>query len=99
MELGFRVGKLNHINFFVQPHEGYSAYKNELLGQAAPTWRIQDIIVKLGPPLQQAPYKFDLLIGETQEWLRYEINDYAVRMEFTKYGTLWKATLMLKPYI
>ena len=94
LELGFRSGKLNHVHFFVQRHEGYSAYKTDVLGRIAQTWRVQDIIAELGPPTKEVPGKVDMLIGYIQPWLKYEIKTYALRMEFSEDGRLWKVTLM-----
>jgi hypothetical protein len=94
LELGFRSGKLNHIHFFLQCHEGYSAYKRDVLGRIAQTWRIQDLIAELGPPTKEAQGKVDMLIGYIQPWLKYEYETYALRIEISEDGRLWKLTLM-----
>lgn len=94
LELGFRSGKLNHIHFFVQRHEGYSAYKKDMLGRIAQTWRVQDVIAVLGPPTKEASSKFDMLIGYVQRWLKYEFETYALGMEFSEDSRLWKVTLI-----
>ena len=97
LELGFRSGKLNHIHFFVQRHKGYSAYKADVLGRTAQTWRVQDIIAELGPPTKEVPGKADMLLGYIRSWLKYEFQPYALRMEFSEDGRLWKVTLMSNP--
>ncbi|UZE18716.1 hypothetical protein LOY70_03715 [Pseudomonas sp. B21-054] len=94
LELGFRSGKLNHIHFFVQRHEGYSPYKADVLGRKAQTWRFQDVIAELGPPGKEALGRVDMLIGYVQKWLKYDFETHALRMEFSENGHLWKATLM-----
>ncbi|MFY4260660.1 hypothetical protein ACOTCG_23930 [Achromobacter xylosoxidans] len=94
IELGFRLGKLNHIHFFVQRHEGYSAYKEELLGRRAQAWRVQDVVAALGPASEEAEGRVDMLIGYVRHWLKYDFNAYALRMEFSEDGRLWKATLI-----
>ncbi|WP_083251874.1 MULTISPECIES: hypothetical protein [Pseudomonas] len=94
LEFGFRSGRLNHIHFFVQRHEGYSAYEADVLGRIAQTWRVQDVIAALGPPTKEVPGKADILIGYIQSWLKYDFKTYALRMEFSEDGRLWKVTLM-----
>ncbi|WP_233237921.1 hypothetical protein [Bordetella sp. LUAb4] len=94
LEFGFRSGRLNHIHFFVQRHEGYSAYKADVLDRQAQTWRIQDVIAALGPPDYEVPSKFDTLIGYVQHWIKYEFKTHSLRMEFSEDGCLWKATLI-----
>ncbi|MBI6721979.1 hypothetical protein YA0078_24650, partial [Pseudomonas syringae] len=94
IEIGFRSGKLNHIHFLVQPHEGYSAYKEDVLGRIAQAWRVEDVIAELGSPSKEAPGRADMLIGYVQQWLKYEFKTYALRMEFSEDGRLWKATLI-----
>ena len=68
MEFGFRLGKLNHIHFFVQPHEGYSA---DLLDRLAKAWSVQEVIAELGLPDEDVPSRVDMLIGHIPRWLRY----------------------------
>ncbi|WP_342308084.1 hypothetical protein WLF14_21520 [Pseudomonas fluorescens] len=94
LEFGFLSGKLNHIHFFVQRHEGYSAYKADVLGRIAQTWSVQDVIAELGPPGKEAPGRVDMLIGYVQQWLKYEFKTHSLRMEFSEDGRLWKATLI-----
>lgn len=94
LEFGFRSGKLSHIHFFVQCHEGYSAYKADVLGRAPQAWCVQDVIKELGSPSKEAPGKVDMLIGYVQQWVKYEFETHALRMEFSEDGCLWKATLM-----
>lgn len=94
LEFGFRSGKLNHIHFFVQRHEGYSEYKTDVLGRIAQTWSVQDVIAELGPPCKEAPGRVDMLIGYVQQWLKYEFKTHSLRMEFSEDGRLWKATLI-----
>lgn len=33
LEFGFRLEKLNHVHFFVQSHEGCSAYNGDIFGK------------------------------------------------------------------
>ncbi len=94
VEFRFRLGKLNHIHFFVQPHEGYSAYKADLLGRLAKAWSVQVVIAELGLPDEDVPSRVDMLIGHIPRWLRYNFEKHALRMEFTEDGRLWKATLI-----
>ncbi|MCE6982163.1 hypothetical protein EI534_33420, partial [Pseudomonas frederiksbergensis] len=76
---------------------GYSAYKADVLGRTAQTWRVQDIIAELGPPTKEVPGKADMLLGYIRSWLKYEFQPYALRMEFSEDGRLWKVTLMSNP--
>ncbi|MHC8393469.1 hypothetical protein ACYZT8_07360 [Pseudomonas sp. LB3P93] len=99
LEFGFRSGKLNHIHFFVQRHEGYSEYRRDVLGRAAQVWSARDIVNQLGPASTEAPGRVDMLIGYVQQWLKYEFETYALRMEFSESGRLWKVTLMANPMI
>jgi len=94
IEIGFRLGKLNHIHFFIQCHEGYSAYKSDVFGRTAKTWSVQDVIAELGPPTKEVPGKVDPLIDNVKQWLKYDLETYTLRMEFSENGRLWKATLM-----
>lgn len=96
LEFGFRAEMLNHIHVFVQSHEGYSAYKADMLNRSAQAWNRDDIVRHLGPAQDEAPSKSDALIGHTQAWVRYELDTYDLRMEFSDDGHLWKATLMGK---
>ena len=99
LEFGFRSGKLNHIHFFVQCHEGYSEYTKDVLGRVAQVWSAQDIVNQLGPASTEAPGRVDMLIGYVQQWLKYEFETYDLRMEFSESGRLWKVTLMANPMI
>lgn len=94
LELGFRSGKLNHIHFFVQRHEGYLAFKGDVLGRQAQAWRVQNVIAELGAPSKEEPGRVDLIFGHVQHWLKYEFETHALRMEFSENGDLWKATLI-----
>jgi hypothetical protein len=95
LEFGFRSGKLNHIHFFVQCHEGYSAYKGEVLGRAAKAWNSQEVLKELGPASKRGGGRQDMLVGFVHQWVKYELGTYALRMEFSKDSELWKVTLML----
>lgn len=94
LEFGFRAEKLNHIHFFVQAHEGYSAYRGDMLGRVAQTWSEQEVLQELGPADKGGQGRFDILIGYVHPWVKYEFGMYAMRMEFSQDGNLWKATLM-----
>ncbi|QOQ74332.1 hypothetical protein IMF22_23045 [Pseudomonas poae] len=94
MEFGFCSGKLNHIHFFVQGHEGYSACKADVLNRKAQAWNAQDIICELGPADNSAPGRLDMLIGYVQQWFKYDFETYALRLEFSEGGEMWKATLI-----
>lgn len=94
LEFGFRADKLNHIHFFVQNHEGYSAYKGDILGRMAQAWSNQEIVKVLGLASRCGEGRHDMLIGYLHQWMKYECGAYAMRMEFAKDGCLWKATLM-----
>lgn len=94
LEFGFRSGKLNHIHFFVQPHEGYSAYSADVLDRVAQTWVVQDVVSELGPADKGGPAKIDMLIGQIQQWCKYEQPTHDLRMEFSEDGRLWKVTLI-----
>ena len=96
LEFGFRSGKLNHIHFFVQPHEGYSAYSADVLDRVAQTWVAQDVARELGPADKGGPAKVDMLIGQIQQWCKYELPTHDLRMEFSEDGRLWKVTLVAK---
>lgn len=96
LEFGFRSGRLNHIHIFVQGHEGYSAYRADILDRGAQIWDRDALVKHLGPPQDEAPGKLDALIGHTHGWARYEFATYDLRMEFSDDGRLWKATLMVK---
>ncbi len=94
LEIGFRLGRLNHIHFFIQCHEGYSACKADVLGRTGQAWTVQDVVAELGPPSKEVSGKFDPLIGNIRQWLKYDLEGYAVRMEFSEDGRLWKTTIM-----
>lgn len=94
IEFGFRVGKLNHIHFFIQDHEGYAAYKGDVIDRIGKLWNVQTALEELGPADKAAPGRVDMLIGYIQQWLKYELKTHAVRMEFSKSGDLWKVTLI-----
>lgn len=94
LEFGFRAEKLNHIHFFVQAHEGYSAYRGDVLGRVAQAWSEQEVLQELGHANKGGQGGLDMLIGYVHPWVRYEFGMHALRMEFSKDGNLWKATLM-----
>jgi len=96
LEFGFRSGKLNHIHFFVQPHDGYSAYSADVLDRVAQAWVMQDVVSELGPANKGGPAKVDMLIGQIQQWCKYELPTHDLRMEFSGDGRLWKVTSVAK---
>ncbi|ROM93278.1 hypothetical protein [Pseudomonas brassicacearum] len=94
LEFGFRSGKLNHVHFFVQDHEGYSAYRGDMLGRVAQVWNCKEVVRELGIASRAGEGRVDMLIGYVHQWMRYEYGEYALRMEFSQNGDLWKATLI-----
>jgi hypothetical protein len=96
LEFGFRSERLNHIHFFIQPHEGYSAYSADVLGRPAKKWTVQEAVKELGPADKSAPARIDMLIGPVQQWAKYEFPTHDLRMEFSDDGRLWKVTLVVR---
>ncbi len=96
LEFGFRSGKLNHIHFFVQPHEGYSAYSSDVLDRAAQVWTVEEVVRELGSADKSGQARVDMLIGQIQQWCKYEFPTHGLRMEFSEDGCLWKVTLVAK---
>jgi hypothetical protein len=94
LEFGFRAEKLNHVHFFVQKHEGYSAYRGEMLSQSAQKWTDRKTSDELGPATKRVEGKKDPLIGYISPWMKYSYNGYDLRLEFDGFGGLWKVTLM-----
>lgn len=97
LEFGFRSGRLNHIHFFVQNHEGYTAYQGNIFDQLAQKWNYKKCSAKLGAAVRGAEGKKDVLLENINKWRIYAFEGYMVRMEFSPDGNLWKATLMATP--
>jgi hypothetical protein len=93
LEFGFRLEKLNHVHFFVQSHEGYSAYTGDIFGKEAQAWNYQQIINQFGQPRKEGGGKVDMLIGYVQPWVIHDFDQYSFRVEFTADGGVWKVTL------
>lgn len=94
LEFGFRLEKLNHVHFFVQSHEGCSAYNGDIFGKKAQAWNHQEIVNQFGHPRKEGGGKVDILIGYVQPWVIYDFDHYSFRVEFTADGGVWKATLI-----
>lgn len=95
LEVGFRLGRLNHIHFFVQAHEGYLAYQGDILDHSAQFWCYKKTLDVLGGAHKEGVGGVSQLVGYINPWVRYEFGHYAVRMEFSQDGSLWSASLML----
>ncbi|WP_090209964.1 hypothetical protein [Pseudomonas asplenii] len=94
IEVGFRGGVLIGIHVFVSQHEGYSAYKGEILGRAAESWRKSDFDREFGPAIKTGGGRQDMLIGYIRPWSKYSLGKYAVHVEFSSDHSIWKATVM-----
>ena len=50
LEIGFRQNLLNHIHFYFDRYEGYSAFKGMLLFGISSGWSEEAVVQKLGTP-------------------------------------------------
>jgi len=94
VEVGFRNGKLNHIHFFMQAHEGYSPFYGDLLGLPAQHWSKIQIVNRLGEWKSSGGGKVRPLIGYVHPWIKYELGSVALRLEFAGDESLWLVSLI-----
>jgi len=84
---------VNQISLYIQADEGFSAYTGELPLPA--NGRESDIIQLLGAPSATGGGKMDMLLGYLNRWKKYEMEGYALHLQFDKNGILCRANLML----
>jgi hypothetical protein len=95
LEIGFRKNVLNHIHFYFDGYEGYSAFKGELLSGVSPGWSEEAVVKKLGKPTASGGGKVDMLLGYINRWIKYEKEVYALHLQFDQSNQLCRASLML----
>ncbi|MFP1787613.1 hypothetical protein [Lonsdalea quercina] len=94
IEIGFRQKTLNHIHFYFDEEGEYLPFRESLfLGINSDSSR-EMIIKKLGEPSSSGEGKMDMLIGYINQWIKYELSDYTLHLQFSPKGTLCRATLL-----
>ncbi|CAM3590844.1 hypothetical protein RABR111495_01835 [Rahnella bruchi] len=81
---------VNQISFYIQPDEGFSAYKGALPFKGLES----EIIQLLGEPSASGGGKMDMLLGYINRWIKYEKEGYALHLQFDQNGKLCRASLM-----
>jgi hypothetical protein len=92
--LGFRKGLLSHAHFYVEPHEGFRPYADELPAELDRNASAKSILFRLGQPDRQGGGEMDDLLGYILPWARYVRNGYDLHVEFGDSGGLRKVTLV-----
>ncbi|MEL7936720.1 MULTISPECIES: hypothetical protein [Pseudomonas] len=93
VEVGFRRKLLNHINFYVEASDGYSAFNGELYGGLNGLSTCQSVLSFLGQPAMAGGGKKDLLIGYVGKWLRYQKWGVVVNFQFNESDLLCRVTV------
>lgn len=95
LEIGFRQNVLNHIHFYFDRYEGYSAFKGTLLFGVSSGWSEEAVVQKLGTPTASGGGNVDILLGYINRWIKYEKEVYALHLQFNRSNQLCRASLML----
>lgn len=95
LEIGFRQSLLNHIHFYFDGYEGYSAFKGQLLSGVSSGWSEEAVVQVLGEPTADGGGKLDMLLGYINRWVKYEKEAYALHLQFDQSNQLCRASVML----
>ncbi|MFB1118593.1 hypothetical protein RF240_20860 [Dickeya dadantii] len=94
IEIGFRQGVLNHIHFYFSEEDGYSPFSGSLLFGINSNSSREMIIKNLGEPSSSGGGKMDTLIGYINQWIKYELTEYSLHLQFSQNGSIHRATLL-----
>jgi filamentous hemagglutinin len=95
LEIGIRGNVLNHIHFYFDGTDGYSVYEGKLLYEISSGWTENAVIQTLGKPVASGGGKMDMIIGYINHWIKYEMDIYALHLQFDQCEQLCRVTLML----
>lgn len=94
IEIGFRQDMLNHIHFYFNEQDGYSPFSGSLL-MGIDSDRSREMVIKmLGEPSSSGGGKMDMLIGYINQWIKYELPEYSLHLQFSQNGLICRATLL-----
>jgi hypothetical protein len=94
LEIGFRQDRFNHVHLYTQSDEGYGQYTGPLMDGIRSNQPESSIVQALGAPSTVGGGSRGLL-GYMNRWLRYERDNYEIRLEFTDKQQLRKVSLIL----
>ena len=82
---------VSQISLFIEGSEGFSPYTGKL-----PFYGDNEssIVKELGIPLKSGGGKPDALLGYLNRWVKYELEEGYLHLEFNQNGELSKVTLM-----
>jgi len=84
---------VTQITLFIEPNEGFSAYRGELPVYAD---KENSIVSELGTPLKSGGGKTDALLGYLSRWVKYKNEEGCLHIEFNQNGALSKLSLMVE---
>ncbi|MCQ8230192.1 MULTISPECIES: hypothetical protein [Pantoea] len=93
-EAGFRNEKLNHIHFYLENDEGYSAFDYELCHNLNKSSVEKNVMEFFGLPDASGGGKLDLLIGYVNKWIKYKNSEQSINFQFNKNGFLSRVTII-----
>lgn len=94
VEAGFRNEKLNHIHFYLEDDEDYSAFDGELCHSLNKTSTDKSVMEFFGLPDAFGGGKLDMLIGYMNKWVKYKKGEHVINFQFNKNGFLSRVTIV-----
>ncbi|MDF3934346.1 hypothetical protein [Pseudomonas citronellolis] len=94
VEVGFRGGVLNHIHFYIEASDGYSALNEGFCDWLNASSTYQSVLDILGQPAMTGGGRKDLLIGYVGKWLRYQRWGVVVNFQFNESDALCRVTVL-----
>jgi filamentous hemagglutinin len=94
VEVGFRNKKINHIHFYLENTDGYTAFNGKLCYGLDKAAADKDIMSFWGLPEASGGGKLDPLIGYVNKWIKYRIGDHLINFQFNKHNYLSRVTII-----
>lgn len=94
VEAGFRNEKLNHVHFYLENADGYTAFNRGLCYGLGKTSTDKDVMNFFGFPDASGGGKLDPLIGYMNKWIKYRKDDLFVNFQFDRHGFLSRVTVV-----
>lgn len=93
--LGIRAGALDHVHFYIAGNESYHSYEGPLVNGIDATFNQEKIITMFGTPEKAGGGYPDMLLGYIDTWIRYNMEGYKLRFEFSKDGGLREISILV----
>ncbi|HEN4999183.1 TPA: hypothetical protein U6I48_004751 [Klebsiella aerogenes] len=94
VEAGFRNEKLNHVHFYFENSDGYTAFDRVLCYGLDKTSTDKDVMNFFGLPDASGGGKLDPLIGYMNKWIKYRKGELFINFQLDQANFLSRVTVI-----